>query len=318
MTLNSSGKNTVGILGSGFGLYGYLPAVVFNSNSSVILLEQYKTKYEARPELLEFSKNILWLDKGSLFEQSDTLVVCLSPEGQFSYVKEALAYPNIRWLVMEKPLAVDPKQANELLNLVTASGKHYRIGYNFQYTNWGVNLLKTLNSSIPQHIKITWHFLANHYSKDIHIWKRYSSQGGGIIRFYGIHLIALLALMESNKVLSSVTSSYSSDEMYKWKAQFEINSIHTIDIELNSFASDNKFTVSTEDNEHKISTEILANLNDPFDEYALNRNNQDRRVDVIRRILNSLYIDNQQLYWNKLYEKVNHLWETVENINIFS
>ena len=42
------------IIGSGFGLYGYLPAIIKLHKKGVVLPEKYKEKILLRPELKEF------------------------------------------------------------------------------------------------------------------------------------------------------------------------------------------------------------------------------------------------------------------------
>ena len=43
-----------GILGSGFGLYGYLPSILLNGYSRVIIPKKTKSKFMAREELKRF------------------------------------------------------------------------------------------------------------------------------------------------------------------------------------------------------------------------------------------------------------------------
>jgi len=315
MILNSSENNT-GILGSGFGLYGYLPAIVLNDDSAaVFLLNKDRYKFEDRSELADFKDNIHWADEDTFYKQINTLVVCLSPEGQFLAVIRALAHANIKNLLLEKPLAVNTSKANELLSSLIKSTKNYRIGYNFQYTTWGKSLLAELNDFTPKVIRIGWNFFANHFAKDLETWKRYNKTGGGVIRFYGIHLIALFAHANSCEILSSVCLFYSDEEIYKWQTTLKVNQIHMVEIDLNSASADNKFTVEILGQSAMSIMNIADNLNDPFDEYLSIPAKQDRRVNVIKPILNS-FKEHDQQYWNNVYKQVNYLWEQVENINI--
>ena len=316
MISNNTGKNIIGILGSGFGLYGYLPAVASNRNISIVLSEKYRHKFDVRPELAGFKENITWADETTMFNQINTLIVCLSPEDQFSSVIRALTYPNIRYLSLEKPLAINPLKSNELLNELIKSGKYYRIGYSFQYTAWGKKLLNIFSDSSPHKIRIDWHFLAHHYAQNLKNWKRYNSTGGGIIRFYGIHLIALLAHTRLCKILSSTVTCYLDDEICKWRAVFEVNSIHTIEIDLDSTVFLKEFVVKAERKAGSNNRKFEINMNDPFDEYMLLSDPQDRRVNAVKPIFDSLMEDDQQYYWNDIYKGVNLLWEQIEAASI--
>ena len=53
--------STVGIVGSGFGLYGYLPALVEVGKMNVILPGRYKDKFLARSELKIYADYIHWV-----------------------------------------------------------------------------------------------------------------------------------------------------------------------------------------------------------------------------------------------------------------
>jgi len=314
MTLNNSGKNTIGILGSGFGLYGYLPAIAADKDCSVVLLEKYKYKFDARPELTGFSGNIRWVNENDFYDQIDGLIICLSPQDQFSSLTHALTHPNIRFFILEKPLAVDPKRSHKLLTAMIESGRNFRIGYNFQYTAWGAGLLEAFKNTVPLKIKIDWSFLAHHYATNIENWKRYNDTGGGAIRFYGIHLIALLARAESCKIISSSSVGYKDEEIYRWTAKFEVNSIHSAEIDLDSTVEKSRFSITIEDGENGVVTK--TQLNDPFDEYVSTCRDQDRRVGVIKPVLQSLNEEDRQPYWNEIYKRTNKLWEEIERLNL--
>ena len=47
------------IIGSGFGLYGYLPAI-FHVSKKIYLKQQYEFFFSTRSELKKFSKKIIW------------------------------------------------------------------------------------------------------------------------------------------------------------------------------------------------------------------------------------------------------------------
>jgi|SRR6185503_2137287 len=310
MISNKPGENSVGILGSGFGLYGYMPALAIDN--TIVLVDKYKYKFDTRPELQQFNDKIRWLSEDAFFEQIDGLIVCLSPARQCLSLTRALTYPNIRFFILEKPLAIDPERSDKLLDAIIKTGKNFRIGYNFRYTNWGAGLLEAFKSLIPLRIKIDWHFLAHHYSGNLENWKRYNDSGGGAIRFYGIHLIALLAEAESCRIISSLSSCFNKEEIYKWTAKFEINSVHLVEVEVNTMAQVSRFAITVKgESDNLVST---IELNDPFDEYVSTSNGQDRRVGVIKPVLQSLTGKIRQAYWNEIYRRTNKLWANVESL----
>jgi len=312
----------VGILGSGFGLYGYLPAVadgLKSSSAAIVLPERYRAKFEKRPELSDFASLIDWVpDEAALYKKIDTLIVCLSPARQVEAIKQALSFPNIKYLLLEKPLAVNPTESKELLDLLIASKVSYRIGYNFRTTQWGVSLLNAFKDERAKKVTIQWDFKAHHYIKNLENWKRYNSQGGGVIRFYGIHLIALAAQSGECKITSSVCHGYSEDEMYKWNISFEINSKHHLEIEIDSNSNKTNFLVNCELADGAGNSGLVSYiLKDPFELNEYNSDaNQDRRVGYLKHIISELYSNSPQSHWNDLYLTINSLWTEIERKNI--
>ena len=71
----------IGILGSGFGLYGYLPAVCqYYPNKSILLIKKAKLILNSRSELHNYQKNIIWKENfEDLIKSSDFLIVAYPP-----------------------------------------------------------------------------------------------------------------------------------------------------------------------------------------------------------------------------------------------
>lgn len=311
----------VGILGSGFGLYGYLPAVAGNSDindARVALLERNKEKFSARTELSRFTSCIQWMkNEEELYENVDALIICTPPEKQVSIVKEALSFPNIKYFLLEKPLAVSPSQSENLLNLLINSKRSFRIGFNFRYTEWGKDLLNSFNNELTKKVKIEWHFKAYHYIHNLNNWKRYSNSGGGVIRFFGIHLIALTALLGECEVKSSVCECYSENEMYKWKLSVEVDGKHIVEIEIDSNSPKNKFHVEVESDNGLQENKKSYSLKDPFEHSEPAIDNLDRRIIFLKPIISDLFTPDQE-QWNQVYSRINKFWSEIEQINIIT
>ena len=52
----------LGILGSGFGLYGYLPAAIESGHKNILLSMRYKDNFFSRRSLQDCAKYIHWLE----------------------------------------------------------------------------------------------------------------------------------------------------------------------------------------------------------------------------------------------------------------
>ena len=71
------------IIGSGFGLYGYLPALTEEFGASVVLPEQYRDKAASRPELVRFLGGVRWeSDLDRALAVASTVVIAATPAAQ--------------------------------------------------------------------------------------------------------------------------------------------------------------------------------------------------------------------------------------------
>ena len=57
----------IGIFGAGFGLYGYLPALIEVGGGPILLLDRYRIPFSERTELRRFVSAVQWQEN----EESD-------------------------------------------------------------------------------------------------------------------------------------------------------------------------------------------------------------------------------------------------------
>ena len=224
--------STFGILGSGFGLYGYLPAVI-ESGHSVKIPARYKAKVLSRFELLKYTPQISYVQESVILHECDDLVLALDPQSQYEFlVRSDLSSKNL-WL--EKPLAPSIAMHQELVDLISQKGYEFNLGYLFQYTDWWNFIINTANDRRNLHIQVDWELPKPQG------WKSISAEGGGILAFYAIHFVPLL--LQKEWVLGKTHYSQSRD-----KLDFEL--LHTNGPELRvkvSYGLDYSFRVSMSD-----------------------------------------------------------------------
>jgi len=253
-----------GILGSGFGLYGYLPAVAGLGLSPVLLPKRYKSKFLTRQELSRFNKQICWVNSdNALLKKVTTLIVARRPWDQFTEFEKYLAHPQIKKIVLEKPLAPDPDAALEMLKMVKKYGKQCSAGYIFRYTNWANSLNNRLIGYKNPRVEIwqmRWHFMAHHYRNKLSNWKRDSKQGGGVLRFFGIHVISLLAEWGyCDVIFSEITSQSNTEDYSSWQAIFRGIDLPEFRVEIDARSSNNFFSL-----ENHIDEKPFLYLANPF------------------------------------------------------
>ena len=306
--------NDVAILGSGFGLYGYLPSIEPSALGRVYLPNRYKDIFFSRPELKKIEEKIFWVDnENDAIKVASLVIIALNPMNQERWVKTCLDLNNINSLILEKPLAHNPDQAKLLLSDLLNSKKNFEIGYLFRYTHWGNMLINFFDNKITinqfDRIEISWSFLAHHFLNNVDTWKKYHSDGGGVIRFFGIHLIALLSELGYTHVSLSKVNGYEANQPSTWEAIFMSPLLPDCHIFLDTRSRSDSFSIKA----IKHGTmESLCLLKNPFEIKILrDKYKSDLRISPIKRMIQAL---NEGMNANKELRFLNAiiLWDRVE------
>ena len=303
------------ILGSGFGLYGYLPALI-GCGQSVVLPERYRERFQSRQELTRFARQIEWVtDEVSAVDRASAVVIALRPAEQTDWIKKCIAYPQITRLLLEKPLSAAPLEALNLQTLLCNSRKLFRIGYTFCNAQWTARLKDFVAENPDCEINVNWLFLAHHFRQGMRNWKQFDSAGGGAIRFYGIQLIAMLASLGYCNVSESKSYGRSADEPERWIANISGNGLPICRILIDSRCDTAEFRVLCRSSLGQ--TKLLADLRNPFgeDDRECLADGLDGRVGVLEALVRSTLNDAELCpSW---YPSVIDLWSKVEAKNNF-
>lgn len=301
------------IVGSGFGLYGYLPALVESFREPVLLPEKYRSKVKARPELEPYLSAIEWVsDPETALASASGVVVATPPRRQAEVVPHLQRYPELKTLVLEKPVAVTPSMAIDLLAQLRRSGKRFRIGYTFLHTGWASHL-EWPDMKGSEEVVITWTFMAHHFAQALANWKREHSEGGGVLRFFGVHLLALLVRHGYRDVERSFLDGECVAQPDRWQAIFSGPHVPACRVSIDSRSETTQFTVAFGGSDRRL---LLVNLSDPYElEESAVTQGHDRRVEVLKRLLDTIQSENLPYY--VLYDEVNLLWQKVEAASTF-
>lgn len=302
------------IVGSGFGLYGYLPAVAEAFGEPVLLPESYRAKVEARPELQPHRGAIRWTaDSDSALDQATGVVIATPPRRQVEVAMRCLARPRIGTLVLEKPLAPTAGEAHALLDALRRSGRRYRLGYTFLHTAWARNLSlppgaapsgtgsNSVGPGRGSPLSITWTFMAHHFVHRLHNWKRVHAEGGGALRFFGVHLLALLARHGYRVVKESTLEGEVAGEPERWRAAFSGDDLPDCRVLVDTRCAKTQFRIGA--------GVPLVDLADPYADERV-AGGDDRRVGVLKRFLASL--EEPDAGFDRFYGEVDQLWRATE------
>jgi hypothetical protein len=185
----------IGIIGSGFGIYGYLPAVCNNSLTPIIL-EKNRDKIEERPELSKYNKRIIYvLNEKKLFENSSSLIIATTPKYQTELLQSTF-FGDIQHFYLEKPISPNLRESFNLIQFLKFKKFNFSVAYLFLYTSWYVDLKNLLVNKESIYLNFIWKV-----KKTESNWKSDMRQGGGLLYFYGIHFLASLydlGILEEN------------------------------------------------------------------------------------------------------------------------
>ena len=159
---------------------------------------------------------------------------------------------------------------------------------------------------------MNWTFLAHHFRYDLDNWKRFNKTGGGVIRFYGIHVIALLSEIGYQDVLLSEVSGSSFDESEKWIAIFSGMDLPPFKVCVDSKSIQNRFNIEYTSSDITPKARTLVNITGPFEFLAENeRLDTNQRVEVLSKHCKSFDEDGINEY--EWYSDTINLWKKIEN-----
>jgi predicted dehydrogenase len=292
---------TYTVIGGGFGLYGYLPALIAGGNH-VLLPVKYRERILGRTDLRQFDSYIMWvptMEDGLSGAQS--AIIATPPAAQAVLVRRIVnEFCNVKALFLEKPLAESPLSAAQLLNELEDNSISATVGFIFLRCPWVEKIAAATRSSGS--INVIWHFQAHHFRHGTKTWKRIHEQGGGPLRFYGIHLIALLSSLGYSDVEESRLTKTNGNDITGWQASFAGKALPTCNVEVETLSNSNEFQVL-------VNSDAIINMSDPFDDIPRQGWQADSRVALLADLLNSEMPNDF-----RFLRDVTMLWERTENL----
>ena len=299
-----------GIIGGGFGIYGWLSAISSFKEIQISTLSKYKNNIANRKDINNVSslvKSITWIDNEELLIKNiDTLVIARRPIDQIKIIDLLIKNSWEGNLIIEKPIAPNPDLAIEVLNKLSNYNINLQVGFSINETKWSKKVSEFILTSRPSEILIDWNFYAHHYKFQNITWKSNPANGGGALNFYSIHLIAWLSsFSEWNVNYCSRNLSTTADP----NVQIELENKSTkVRINCNSInKSKNLFSIQEVNNQNK----LILKLDNPFAEESLKKGlfKTDYRVPYLIKIIEKA-LKNQWMEHSCL-KKQTKLWRDI-------
>jgi predicted dehydrogenase len=292
------------IIGSGFGLYGYLPAIIEGLGGEVVLPNKYYKFVCSRSELAKYRDKVKWVANQEIsISKSHTVIIAVPPMNQKLIIKKCLEVKTIKSIFLEKPLAPSSLESAKVLDLLNDSDIDYAINYSFIYI--GLLQKKFLSEALQGVFSLKWNFMAHHYISNIETWKRKNELGGGALRFYGIHIIALLAYLEYKNVINSELKIDPLGDPYHWIAEFSGPGVPNFNVSVNTRSDKTLFEI-----DDSLGRTVISRVN-PFQPRNYKEyNDSDYRVQSLTQFLQYHLTNKINNY--KLYKNINNLWQNTE------
>tara|TARA_B110000196_G_C21116056_1_gene650572 strand:+ start:815 stop:1687 length:873 start_codon:yes stop_codon:yes gene_type:complete len=282
------------ICGSGFGLYGYLPAI-YKFSSKIYLNKKYKILYNLRNELTKYESKIIWYENiNNLIHKIDYLIIAKRPKDQLRIIKSLLKkHNNIKHFFLEKPIALNPKKSLELLKIFNKKKINYSFGFLFEYVNWTKLINNKIKKKNQNKITIKWNI-----KKNLNIstsWKYNFNNGGGILRYYGIHFIKLFSDLNFNNITKNVLKK----DYWEFKIKDEKNNSIRL---LLKYSNISNFS-------YKINNRKLTKIHSPFFD-KIDHKLIDPRCFFLKKYIRKNLFNYNDNFFNM--KKFINLWHTIE------
>jgi len=189
----------VAIIGSNFGISGYLPALKKNKNYKIVLIccrsDESLLKLKKKFNKIKISKN--WKDA---FNKNIDLIICST----IPKVQDKIINYNFKIkknIIFEKPISSSYQKSFLILKKLIKYKIKSEINLTFLYHNLFISLKKIIDSNKLGKIKkisIDWSLKNNSLLKKTYSWKIDSKQGGGIKNIYLIHILTYCYFLFNN------------------------------------------------------------------------------------------------------------------------
>jgi predicted dehydrogenase len=271
-----------------------------------VLPRAYEPNLMGRAELRPVAPRIDWVeDHDAALRRADSIVIATPPATQLELAGRCLRAGRIRRMVLEKPLAPTPQLAADLLERMRHADVSYRVGFTLLRTEWHGRLRWPARGDADR-VDIEWTFMAHHFAHGLSNWKRRREEGGGVLRFFGVHLLALAALHGYDGVARTSFAGESEEEPACWDATFMGPDRPPCVVHVDSRSQSAAFRIDAIANGER---RALVDLADPFAGEVAPAG-QDRRVAVLERLLATFGEPDEP--HRAICERANRLWALAE------
>ena len=189
----------IAIIGSNFGVNGYLPAIKKNKNykAALICCKSNKSFFKLKKKFKRIKISKSWKDA---FDKKIDIIICsTTPKIQEKIIN--YNFKKKKNIIFEKPISNNYKKSLIILNKLIKKNIKSQINLTFLNHNLFITLKKFLNNNKLGKVKkiaIDWSLKNNSLLKNKYSSKIDSTQGGGINNIYLVHIFTYCYFLFNN------------------------------------------------------------------------------------------------------------------------
>ena len=281
----------IGILGGGFGLYGYLPAFA-NLDFNIFTLSKYQKFIESREDLKKYYENINFLtSEDEIFNEVNLLCFVRNPESQYNFI-QSKEFNKFEHLYLEKPLSHKLNEFENCINKLKENNQSISVFYSLSYLSWYNKIIEKILSGSNKKIEIFWKINENTNEKSS--WKIDKNKGGGFLNYYAIHFIKMF--YKSDLKVEHVQS-----KEHSFSISLANENLNTLKVEI-SFSEESSFQIYEEsklkiESENPFLKKILPGKPDPrigiLEKYI--DSNKEDKINTEEKVLKWLKLLNESI-----------------------
>lgn len=288
----------IGIIGSGFGIYGWLNSFISLKNIKVCTLSRYKKKIKQYKNKIIYFRSLK-----ELINNIDTLVIAKRPIDQEKIIKLVLKNKRKKNLILEKPLCKDPESSIKIFHKILKKKLNFSTGLISKNTNWSEDISILIKKKKVNHVSIKWFFNAHHYKNNLVNWKKYYKDGGGSLNFFAIHLIYWISCFGKFKI-QSVSKNKKKNEDPDIRIKLKN---HNLNFDLTCKTNSLNFNYFKIIGYKKSKKVFLKKLKNPFD--LKKKIDLDPRTVYLKRQINDILKNKWENYKN--FQRFLNLWKDI-------
>src|SRR3989338_4023448 len=173
----------VSIIGSGFGMYGLLPA--FSKINGCKVVSIYGEKSKRMKSYCEKYGNIkIYSNWKQMLQSEKPNAVCIAVVPKYQYIISKYAINNGMAVFAEKPLTISVSESVELCTLAKKTNLPNMVDFIFPEIPEWIAAKKIIDADLLGKIldvSVDWNFLSYDLRKGIRSWKTDVKKGGGAL-----------------------------------------------------------------------------------------------------------------------------------------